>query len=291
MTTAARVAVVAWLWSAITLAFVDNDALSSRVAASLFDSELAALDAAAGMRDAGGGVRVDPVGVRVDVEGPAWVRVAALGAVAEDPAYVIGEGPHRLIGEFAVDGHAAAARWSLERRGWAVRAPNPTTRRMLPALAWLPLLFAVLAFRRWQRPAAAAIGVGVAAQAASFSWPWPTGLPIPTAGDELRASPLLGPILRLATSLDDRGVAIAGGVIALCVVLAWFDHRRSRERPVPWARVAVVVGSLAWCEAAARVSCIAWLTTGWGFTSAAALAVYFVATRPRRAVPIERTAT
>jgi len=262
-----RAALVLWAFAAAALWFASPESLAERVAPGLFGSELAALDRAAGIRDADGTVRVEPVPVRVEVEGPPWVQSAALAAVVADAGYAVGQGPHRLLGEFVLDGHAAAARWSLERRGWAVRAPAPTARRLLPALAWAPLLLALLAHRRWRRPAWIAAAAAIAAQALSFAWPWPSGLPTPTPADELRSSPAIRPLLQLATELDEGGVAIAGGVIALCLVLAWFDHRRSPDRPVPLAGLAIAIAALVWVEAALRVSCGAWMTTPSGALS------------------------
>jgi hypothetical protein len=272
-------ALLSWVLAAAALWFVSSESLAERVAPALFGSELAALDRAAGIRDADGRVRVDPVVVRVEVDGPPWVQSAALAAVAQDPAYLVAQGPHRLLGEFALDGHAAAARWSLERRGWAVRAPAPTARRLLPALAWAPLLLALLAHRRWRRPAMIAAATAVATQALALGWPWPSGLPAPTLADQLRTSPAIRPLLELAAQLDERGVAIAGGVIALCLVLAWFDHRRSPDRPVPVAGFVIAIAALVWCEAAVRVSCGAWLVTPSGALSLLGAVGYLVLDR------------
>ncbi len=267
MNSRGQLALLAWLIAAVALWFASPESLAERVAPALFASELDALDRAAGIRDADGRVRVDPVVVRVEIDGPSWVQSAALSAVAHDSAYAVAQGPHRLLGEFVLDGHAAAARWSLERRGWAVRAPAPTARRLLPALAWAPLLLALLAHRRWRRPATIAATTAVASQALALGWPWPSGLPTPTLADQLRTSPVIRPLLELAAQLDDRGVAIAGGVIALCVVLAWFDHRRSPDRPVPVAGFVIAIAALVWCEAAVRVSCGAWFMTPSGALS------------------------
>jgi hypothetical protein len=103
----------------------------------------------------------------------------------------------------------------------------------------------------------------------------------PSAIEQLRASWVIRPLLDLGARLDERGVAIAGGVIALCVVLAWFDHRRSRDRPLPVVGLAIAVSAIAWSEAALRVSCGAWLTTFSGAGAAAALLGFFLGSRPR----------
>lgn len=283
MSSLLRVVLVPWVLAAVALWFASPEVLAERVAEGLFASELAALDRAAGIRDADGALRVEPVAVRVEVEGPPWVQTAALAAVVADAGYAVGQGPHRLLGEFALDGHAAAARWSLERRGWAVRAPAPTARRLLPALAWGPLLLVLAVHRRVRQRAWLAVAAASAAQLLALVWPWPGGLPTPALADQLRASPMLRAPLHVAAQLDERGVAIAGGVVALCLVLAWFDHRRSPDRPVPVAAFAVTIAALVWCEAALRVSCGAWLTTPSGALSLIGVVGFLVLDRRARA--------
>ncbi len=284
---------VAHAAAAIALAaplFADAEVLAPRVAAGLFAAELRTLDQVAGVRDGAGDVRVDPIPVRLHVEGLPWVQEAAAAAVLADGGYDVGEGPHRLVGELAIDGRAAAARWSLERRGWSVHAPSPTTRRLLPALAIVPLVLGAMAQRRWGRAPWIMLAVAACAQALSWLWPWPASLPAASVPGQLAASPLLAPLFGVARAMDDQAVAWAGGVIALCLVLAWFDHRRTRDRNPVVAGVVLVVGALVWCEAAARVSCGAWLMTASGVIGAIALVAWFVAL-PRADSGERRTTT
>jgi hypothetical protein len=264
--------------------FADAETLARGAAASMFTTELAALDRTAGVRDDTGELRAAPIDARIDIEGPAWVQDAAREAVAADAAYRVGEGPHRLTGELYVDGRAAVARWSLERRGWSVHTPVPTVRRLHPALAILPLLAAAMGAWRLRRAAWWVALAAVFAQALSWMWPWPPELPLVSMSAQLESSPLLGPIFAFARSLGDHTNAIAGGVITLCVVLAWMDHRRRRQGVDVGAAMTIVVGALAWCEAAARVSCGPWLLTWSGMIAALALVVLVFATRPRAAV-------
>lgn len=285
---ARAVAITAWLVAVVAALWVDVDAVAPRLAAQMFATELGALDRLAGVRGDDGAARGQPVSVRLEVTGPPWVQEAARQAVAEDPTYTLGDGPHRLIGEFAIDGRAAAARWSLERRGWALHAPSPTTRRIMPALAMVPLCLGALAYRRWRRAAWIVPAVAATAALLSFAWPWPSGSPPPSVGAQLEASPWLAPIVGFARSMEQTGVALAAGVITLCLVLAWFDHRRSRERGSPAAGVAVVLGAAVWGEAAGRLSVWPWLGTAAGLLAVVGLAVFLHATRssaPRDGAP------
>lgn len=278
MTRRSALAFAAWIVAAALTFVADAETLARGAAPSMFAVELAALDRLVGTHDDEGEPRAI-VDVRVDVEGPDWVRDAAMAAVAADPAYRVGDGPHRLSGELYVDGHAAVARWSLERRGWAMHTPTPTLRRLLPALAIVPLLVALLVAVRTRRHAWCVAAAGALAQLGAWLWPWPPELPRVGAGAQLESSPLLAPVFGLARSLGEHTEAIAGGVIALCVVLAWMDHRRRRQGVDVTAALATIVGALAWCEAAARVSCGPWLLTWSGALAAAALVAFVVLAR------------
>lgn len=269
----------AWILAAALTFVADGETLARAAAPSMFAIELAELDRLAGARGDDGEARA-VVEVRVEVEGPPWVQEAGREAVADDAAYRVGEGPHRLVGELYVDGRAAVARWSLERRGWSVHPPSPTIRRLHPALAILPLLLAVGVAWRVRRPAWCVAGAALVAQLLSWLWPWSPELPLVTARAQLESSPLLFPVFAFARSLGEHTNAIAGGVIALCVVLAWMDHRRRRDGVDVGVALIMIVGALAWCEAAARVSCGPWLLTWAGMIAASALVAFAFLTCP-----------
>lgn len=228
----------------------DDGTLLARVMPALARTELAALDEIAGLHDPS---RVgDALPVAITADDAAAVAVAE--AVADDPAYRIAEGPHRLVAELVATGRACALRLSLERRGWMVHTPKPTRRRLAPALAVLPTLAGLATWARWRDRVVAIVVAALLAQLAVALWPWPAELPPAGALDDLASSPLVAPLVALARGLDDLGTALAAGVIALCLVLAWFDHRRSPTRGARGlARgLAAVLGVLALVEAAVR---------------------------------------
>ena len=86
----------------------------------------------------------------------------------------------------------------------------------------------------------------------------------------------LGPELDAAVlEVLRSGQYIGGGVIALCMVLAGFDHRRSGDRGgvLLISGVLGAMGALAWVEIAGRVGLFAWMGTGAGFASILTMAV------------------
>jgi hypothetical protein len=263
-TSRARVVVaIAWLVALVAVLVPSDERLAASAGPRALDAELTALERTAGLDGAS-----DPLGVRVEVDGPDWLADAATGVVAEHDAFALGEGPHRLTASVGVDGPALVARWSLERRGWAIHAPHATTRRLLPVLAVAPLLLGLLIWWRGGRGVAVAVGVALVVQATATWWPWPASIPRPAT--RAAESALVAWIVDVAQAMDDHAVAIAAGVIALCGVLAWFDHRRSKSGTRIGGPLLVVVCALAWFEAAVRVGCGAWLGTAWGVVGAAA---------------------
>lgn len=255
-------AVALALWG-YALASISAERVAQGLLPAMADDELRALEDTAGLGhgDAGQGGAPARVPVLLTIAGPSWVDAPLREAIARRGVFELDRGPHGLQAEMVVQDDAAVLSLRLERRGWAVRAPIPTRRRLAPALALVPALLAGLVWLRTGRIAAAVLAAGVLAQLLACTWPWPAVLPSYALADELAASPLLRPLLALARGLDDGGVTLGGGVIAACLVLAWFDHRRSRERP--WApqllRLVAVLAACAWLEAAVRVGVLGWL--------------------------------
>jgi hypothetical protein len=214
--------------------------------------------------------------VAVAVDGPEWVREAITSAIAQDDVYVVRDGPHRIVGELVFTPPVVALRLSLERRGWLLHA-TPVRRRLAPALAIVPALVGVGAWAWSRRIALGALVAGALAQLLVWLWPWPAELRAPRWIDDVAAGPVGAGVVGLARAMDDTAVAIAAGVVALTIVLAAFDHRRSQSRgtSVLAPGVAALVGVVAWIEAAGRASVGGWLVTAYGIV-AFALSVVLV---------------
>lgn len=253
----------------------DRDAVAIAAVPALARAELAELDRIAGLRAPTGASAVtEPLPVAVAIDGPPWLGAAVTAAVADDEVYAVRDGPHRIVGELVVTPLVVALRLSLERRGWLLHA-TPVRRRLAPALAVVPALVG-LGVWAWSRRAAlgAALAGGVA-QIVLFVWPWPAELSAPRWIDDVAAGPVGERVVGLARAMDDTAVAVAAGVVALTVILALFDHRRSRSRGAGMLASGVValVGALVWIEAAGRASVGAWLGTAFGIVALVLAAV------------------
>lgn len=255
---------VAWLLALVCVLVPTSDQLAHASADAALDAELDALERVAGLTGDG-----DPLPVRIEVDGPAWVAEAAAAVLVRHSSFVLADGPHRITASVGVEADTLVARWSLERRGWAIHAPDATTRRLLPALAIGPLVLGLVLWWRVRRPGAVALGVATGVQALAMWWPWPAAIPRPPS--RTAESSLAATVVEWARAMDDSGVAIAAGVIAMCGVLAWFDHRRSKGSTRIAEPLVVVLAAVAWLEAAARLGCGAWATTGLGLVGSAAL--------------------
>jgi hypothetical protein len=271
-----------WLAGVVAIAiaslWTDSTALLERVLPALARSELATLDQLAGLRTDEGSPRSDaPLPVELDAAAPAAVRAA----IAADEVYAPGPGPHHLFVELVVLERAAALRLSLERRGWTVHAPTPSRRRLFPGLAMVPMLIGLLAWARWRDRVIALVAAAGLAQLAVTLWPWPVALPAGSLRADLLAAPLVAPALALALRLDELGSMLAGGLIALCLVLAWFDHRRSRARGGRWLLRALLgaIAAVSLVEASTRASLPAWCTTWIGALASIGLVVLVVRCR------------
>lgn len=255
--------IVAWLLALICVLAPSAERLAQAAADDALDAELVSLERVAGLASAS-----DPLPVRIEVDGPPWATDAARAVAARHPSFAPADGPHRLTASVGAEANTLVVRWSLERRGWAIHAPDATTRRLLPALAIVPLLLGLAIWWRVGRAAPVAVGVALVVQALAAWWPWPAAIPRPPS---LTAeSSVVAAIVDWAGAMDDRGVAIAAGVIALCAVLAWFDHRRSKGSTRIATPLVVIVSAVAWLEAAVRLGGGAWATTAWGLVGIAA---------------------
>ena len=184
----------------------------------------------------------------------------------DHPAFSPGQGPHQLRFEYVQDGRTWAVRGQLWRKGWSLRPPEPAIARIVP---WVVVLAAALGAVLWIRRVPLAIAAAVAAiaaQAGLSAVPWPEALLRPTWSEAIANGPAGRAVTGWARALPQQSVAIGAGVIALCVVLMVFDHRRSRDRG-GWALVTAlvtVVSAVVWIEAALRAEALAWASTGLG---------------------------
>lgn len=213
-----------------------------------------------------------PVAVVVDGEMP-WLAAEAKRAAALEPAFEINGGPHELRFEYIGDGRTWAVRAQLWRRGWSLRPPQPVIVRIFP---WVAVLAAALGGALWVRRvplwiAAAVSGVG--AQVGLWAMAWPTAILRPSFSESVAAGPLGRQVVRWAEMLPETSVAIGAGVVALCLVLAMFDHRRSPGQGgmAIWTAVVVLLAGLAWLEAALRGQVVPWASTGLGACGALGL--------------------
>ncbi len=251
-----------WALLGFALASIDREQVAAALLPTMADDELRALEQTAGLvrADATQGGTPAKVPVLLGIDGPAWVDAPLRAAIERRGIVELDRGPHGLRAEMIVQDDAAVLSLRLERRGWALRAPTPTRRRLAPALAIGPALLAGAVWLRTRRGAPSLLLAGLLSQLLACTWPWPAALPSLALADELAASPLLRPVVALAQGLGDGAVVLGAGVIAACLVLVWFDHRRSRERP--WAPqllgIAAVIGACAWIEAAVRVGVLGW---------------------------------
>lgn len=216
-----------------------------------------------------GGLPVEVV-VDGDVD---WLQAQAEAVATDHPAFSPGQGPHQLRFEYVQDGRTWAVRGQLWRKGWSLRPPEPAVARIFPWVVVLAgALGAVLWFRRLPLAIAAAVSA-IAAQAGLSAMPWPEALVRPTWSEAIANGPLGRAVTGWARALPEQSVAVGAGVIALCVVLMVFDHRRSRDRG-GWALLTglvTVVCAVVWIEAALRGEVLAWASTGLGALGAAGL--------------------
>lgn len=271
MTPARWAAGIAMLVTATALPLGQEPALE-RAAAAAARAELTELAWLAGLARED---RSEAIEVELRFDGEAWGRDVIAEAIADDAVFRIGHGPHALVAQFLDAGNALAVQIGLERRGWSVRPPQPTRRRVMPIAA---AVAAALGLWAWLRRRSAALGwwsAAVVVQAIAAAWPWPPGFPRPSVADDVWHGPVLAAARSLAHDMRELEVAIAGGVIALCVVLVAFDHRRSRSRGLgPALRgLAAVVGALVYIEGAARVGLAPWAVTSAGMIGVVASAV------------------
>lgn len=238
----------------------------------------------AGLRDeAGAALRAEPLPVTVVQDGGStWIHGAVTEAVQGSPDFEVTQSRHLLRIETVETDDVIALQLRLWRQGWELRSPDLMRGRISP---WAPILAAIfgaaVAFWLW-RVGPGLLVAGGFAQALVAGLPWPAESIPPTGWlAEVRSGPLVAPLARLASSGWVTPVALA--VLAFCVVLVTFDHRRSREREgalnlstAGLVALMSAVGGLAWCEAALRAGLWASMHSIAGMLAVVALAVAWV---------------
>jgi hypothetical protein len=90
----------------------------------------------------------------------------------------------------------------------------------------------------------------------------------------------------MARALPDSTTAFGLALVAACVVLIYFDHRRSRQRGgrLLLGGLLGLLGAAAWIEAAARMGAVGLLVSASGWIALIGIAgLWWVADRTRRA--------
>lgn len=236
-----------------------------------------------------GSAKPHPVTVVQD-GGPLWVSEIVEAAIADEPAFEVGEGLSLLRVEILRAWGVVALQLHLWRQGWQLRGPRPAQVGNLPVLGAVFLLAGVAVTLGSRRLHWGLSIAGVGAQLALVVLPRPEVLVPRSLGEAWAQGPLARGVADLAGRLSEGGVAVASGIIVLCLLLIGFDHRRSRrtERDLGLGHavgsaLAGLVGSLAWLEASLRSGWAALPLVGWGWVciggSVAVLALGFARSR------------
>jgi hypothetical protein len=232
----------------------------------LADRSLAELALLAGLADDQGQLlRDEPMAVEVIADGgPMWALEAVSDATARSPWFELGNSPHLLRTEVIDERGGIALQLHLWRGGWELREPQP---RRVRVAAWAAVIAGVLgAGFAAMLGGRLSLGLGLAglfAQLLLALDPLPAELfPPQSLLVAWSEGPLFGPLFDWIRAMTPLHVAIAAALVALCLVLVGFDHKRSRERDLGlgWAGAAAVLGSfgaLGWVEAASRGSLLA----------------------------------
>jgi hypothetical protein len=250
--------IVACLASQLARGTATRRAAAHGLAASALD-ELALL---AGVVDDAGELQRDeamPVEVISD-GGPMWALDSVQRAVSGSQSFAVGNSPHLLRSELIEERGGIALQLHLWRGGWELREPEPRRVRVAPAAVVLGGVLGAALSLLTRRLSLGIVAAGVLAQVLLAFDPLPPEL-FPPQGllDTWASGPLVGRSIEVIRKLDTLALAVVAAVGAGSLVLAAFDHRRTRGRDddlgLGWATLAAVfgtIGGLAWIEAASR---------------------------------------
>jgi hypothetical protein len=278
------VLVVAVLAAVVVSLATDGERTRRALVESMASRSLDELALLAGLRDdTGESLRGEPLPVAIVQDGGStWIREAVADAVEVSPDFAEADSRHLLRIESVQTESAIGLQLRLWREGWELRSPELMRGRVSPWVAVLAAgLGAAVAFWLW-RVGPGLLVAGGLAQAVLALLPWPAESIPPTDWlTDVRSGPLLAPLAGLTGSTWVTPVALA--VIAFCVVLVAFDHRRSREREdslklstAGGAALMAAAGSLTWLEAALRAGLWASMHSIAGMLAVVLLAVAWV---------------
>jgi hypothetical protein len=221
----------------------------------------------AGLADEQGQLlRDEPMAVEVIADGgPMWALDVVGRAAQRSPWFRVGSSPHLLRSEVIDEPGGVAMQLHLWRGGWELREPAPRRIRIAPWAAVIAGVLGALAALITRRISLGLMSAGVFAQVLLALDPLPPELfPPQTVAVAWSEGPLIGDLIAAVRSMSTTAVALAAAVVAACLVLVAFDHRRSRgqgdDLGLGWAGIAASLGSfgaIAWLEAASRGSLFA----------------------------------
>ena len=279
------VAVVGLLLACLALPWLGGAATREAALASLASRSLDDLALLANLRDDQGTLlRDEPFPVEVVQDGGSlWILPAIEHAVDESPWFQTGNSPHLLRVEVIEDPRALALRLHLWRGGWELRSPEPLRIRTQPWVLVVGGLLGAVGAVLVRRASMGLALAGVLAQLLlAFVVP-PVDVFAPqTNWLEWQSGPLFGRLLPWIAAMRSIDLAIALGVITLCLVLVGFDHRRSKSHDdlnLVSASLLALLGSagvIALVEAAFRSGFVASLSHAWGLLALFGLVLAWV---------------
>lgn len=216
--------------------------------------------------DQGKLLREEPMAVEVIADGgPMWVLETVERAAEQSRYFEVDASPHLLRGEIIDERGGVALQLHLWRGGWELREPQPYRVRIAAWAAVVAGLLGAVAGLFTRKLSVGLATAGVLSQLLLAIDPLPPELFPPQRMFAAWAEgPLLGELIRAIRAMSTLHVALASAVVAACLVLVAFDHRRSRGQGgdvgLGSAGIAAVVGgfgALAWIEAASRGSLFA----------------------------------
>lgn len=225
------VGVLGLVLACVALVWLASQAMRERALERLAARELDELALLAGVvDDAGVRQRDEPLVVEVVQDGGSlWIAPAVARAVDASGDFATGNSRHLLRVEVLEHPRALALQLNLWRAGWQLRVPEPLRVRTSPWVVVVALALAACVAPLVRRISLALALAGVVAQVLLVLVAPPPDLFAPlTLAEEWRRGPLFGWLVPALERLTPLQLAIAVAIVALCLVLVGFDHRRSR---------------------------------------------------------------